>query len=290
MAIGKKAGKVAKKGVSLRFKDSSQGGLPDDFKGTITAARFGPWNYGGKRDEYTLAFILTITPFPGQEYEEDIEQAYSVGSLEFFAPSQDGENAVDLDGDEADMFGPFIVPTGDKSKLSRSSNFMFMKGKLEAVLENEDIMNEEGADELIGLAFHWNRIPQPKRSGIVADENEGGEPQRERTTLVPTEVAEAPKAGKIAAKARPVEVEDEEAEEEVEDDSIEARVGAAVAKVLGKAKGNTLKKAQLPPLVAALFTAKSDKAEVVKLLNNKKFITGIDGVTYDADDATFSLD
>jgi len=289
--VKRKAGKVA-----LAFDSMAQGGLPDDFDGTITKAVFAPTNYDGKIDHYILAALITYKPDESFGMDE-FTQIYSVGDLQFFAPSKDGEEPVDLEnGDGEELEGPYVVPTGDRQQLARSSNFGFYLQHLEAA-GFTGLSETASLDSLVGLYGHFNQMEMPKRSGIVVQEGEG---KRAKTLLVLTEVKEAPKAAKgkaksetaakAKAKAKAKQAEEEEEESDDEGESMEARVGEAIVEALAEADDNTLPKSKLVSLVVKTFTDVKEKAEAVKIVANDKFLSsGEYGFDYNKKTATVSL-
>lgn len=284
--------------VGLSYDEMAQGGLPDDFDGTITKAVFAPTNYDGKIDHYILAALITYKPDESFGMDE-FTQIYSVGDLQFFAPSKDGEEPVDLEnGDGEELEGPYVVPTGDRQQLARSSNFGFYLQHLEAA-GFTGLSETASLDSLVGLYGHFNQMEMPKRSGIVVQE---GENKRAKTLLVLTEVREAPKAAKgkkaapAAAKAKAkAKAAEEEAEEAADDEEseggIEAQVGAVIVEALSEADDNTLPKSKLVSIIVKSFSDVKEKAEAVKIVASDKFLSNGEeyGFSYNKKTATVSL-
>ena len=283
--------------VGLSFDEMAQGGLPDDFDGTITKAVFAPTNYDGKIDHYILAALITYKPDESFGMDE-CTQIYSVGDLQFFAPSKDGEDPVDLEnGDGEELEGPYVVPTGERQQLARSSNFGFYLQHLEAA-GFTGLSETASLDSLVGLYGHFNQMEMPKRSGIVVQE---GENKRAKTLLVLTEVREEAKpaakskakasASKAKAKAKAVEEEVEDAPDDEETEGgIEVEVGNVIVEALAEANDNTLPKSTLVSIIVKSFTDVKKKAEAVKLVANDKFLSGGEyGFSYNKKTSTVSL-
>lgn len=170
------------------------GGLKDDFIGTIKKARFCPWDYNGKLEKgHILAFRCEIAL--DAEYIDDPKdpnyiQHWSAGDLDSFVPSMDGETGVDLaaKSDDPNFWdGVYALQIGKKEGLSNSSNFgFFMRKAIEAKLPSERLVPNV-AQAFEGLRCRFNRVPQPKRSGIVKAVKEGDQ-KRSDDILVITEI------------------------------------------------------------------------------------------------------
>lgn len=208
MAIGKKPTAVEQGPdpnlvASGNLDDFIQGGLIDDFNGTIVKARYKPWNYGGKAEQYVLGVALEIHPDEGEG--EAFEQTYSAGDLDQFVPSVDGRNPVDLTGDEVTeaQEGVYAFKVGKKAQLNNNTNWAHFLQALRDADPKKLVTPAADVRFLEGVRAHFNRIPQKKRPGLVQPVAAEGEQRREKTILVITEVlgvgAEAP--AKTAAPA-----------------------------------------------------------------------------------------
>lgn len=290
-------GKAAKQPIraGLGFDEMAQGGLPDDFDGTVVKAVFAPTNYDGKLDHYTLAALITLKPDDDSGHDE-FTQIYSVGDLQFFAPSKDGEEPVDMEGEEEGeaLEGAYLVPVGDRKQLSNSSNFAFFVRHLEAA-GFTGLAETASLDSLVGLYGHWNQIELPKRSGIVAQADSGR--KGPRTLLCVTEIKDAPKAtakGKAAAPKATAKANTKskaaEAEEDDEGETLESRVGDAIVDALSEADDNSLPKSKLIQIVVKAFPDTKEKAAAVKIVSSPEFLgSGEYGFSYDKKSATISL-
>lgn len=179
--------------VSLRPSAFAQGGgLVDDADLTITKARFISTDYGGKSDNEVVVLNLTLTDDESVEYD----QMYSVGNG--FVPAETGDEATT---------GTFLVPVGDKTAPSGSSNFALLLTSMINAGLPEDLLDSGYINELEGFKGHFNRVPAPKRGNLPT--RAGQDPNRVATILLctsvvslPGEAAPAPKtAGKAAAKS-----------------------------------------------------------------------------------------
>lgn len=177
------------------------GGLMDDFDGTITKVRLVPWDYNGKLQNHVLAAAVTIKPEDGDEFV----QHYSAGDLENFVPSNDGENGVDLSGDDPEaMEGIYALRVGKKEGLSSSSNWAgFIKAALDAGFPVSALTAAVSCFE--GVVAHFNRIPQKKRAGLVKPAEADGQKARSNDILVITEIKSGPTTAgtKPAAGSKP---------------------------------------------------------------------------------------
>ena len=297
--MAKKSGKPVF--ASLNPDDMMQGGLPTDFRGTVTSAAYVEWDYEGKIDTPVLAVKLTIQPAEGEEIEEAITQHWSAGDLETFVPAdEDGERVEE---------GEYAMRVAKRAEMSNNSNFAHL---MKAILDAGEAAKGKPftrkhltgkISDLVGLDAHWDRVPQKKRSGMVdLDEEEGGEKKRSRDILVVTEVFgydpesvgkpskakkkvaeedededEAP-AKKPVKKVAKDEDEDEEAEteededEESEESPLDATLSKAIKKEIVKA-GGSLKKGKLATLVLKAFATDKLKNKYVARSAEEEFLS-----------------
>jgi hypothetical protein len=262
--------------------DEMSSGLADDFDGEITKARFVPWNYAGKMDEYVLAAAITFTPDEESGFEEFTEY-FSAGKLEDFQPSEDGEEPVDLDSwdgeDVEEVEGVYAVPVGRRTQLSGGSNVAhFIRAMLDAGFDGV----EASLDFMEGVSGHFNRVPQRKRSGIQTDQVEG----RERTILVLTEYDDsgAKTTTKKTAKrgSKKTTARKTNAKPTADDDLIEA-VSDVIVEALGDNEGE-LSKRDIASLVIGAFKGKKNKSQAVKMASSADFLSESELWTFDADE------
>ena len=145
--------------ASLNPDDMLQGGLPTDFRGTITAAAYVKWDYNGAIEEPVLGAKLTIEPADGEDVNQGnpFEQVWSAGNIKDWSPA-------DEDGDEQEE-GAYAIPVGKKAAMNNNTNFAHL---LKAVLDSggkiftSKMLSEAGGniEVLVGLDAHWDRVPQ----------------------------------------------------------------------------------------------------------------------------------
>lgn len=251
--------------VSLRPSTFAQGGgLIDDADVEITRARFGMGyggNGGGQGDE-AVTLQLTLKDNDGAEHQ----QYYSAGKG--FVPSEDPK--------DPERSGLELVPVGDKTAPSGSSNMALFIGALINAGYPEDLLDSGDISALEGTKGHVNRIPEPKRGGAFV--RQGKNADQPKTVLVFTTVTDFPgntvkgkatsakstttgkggtQAGATKGAAKP------EANEEL----VEELKGHLLT-VLGESATGSLKKVALVP---ALFKA-IDKGDA-----NRKELLGLAG-------------
>lgn len=285
--------------ASLRPDDFVQAGLMDDFDGTITKARFLPWDYNGNLDFFIFAAAITIQPDDGDEFT----QHYSAGDLEAFVPADEDGDPVDIDGwdeqDASEVEGVYAYQVGKRKSLSNNSNWAaFMFALRDAGFPEESIDADIRFAE--GIHAHFNRIPQQKRRGIVKDDGEG----KSNDILVVTELLEAAKKAKSgsgkkaggtektkakASNAKAAEADEaEEAEEESGDDELRSLVEEIILEALAENDGE-MSKAELPSLVIKQVKDKASKAAAVKMVADVGFLSSSEAFEFDPDEGTISL-
>jgi len=268
--------------ASMNPDNMVSAGLADDFDGQITEARVVPWDYDGKLDHDILAVRLTIEPDEDSGFEE-FTQHYSAGDLEYFVPSMDGKSPVDLDADDkADMEGVYAFPTGAREQLNNNSNWADFLFKLRDAEFPPDDMDAD-VRFVEGLAGHFNRVPQQKRSGIVRPSGDGD--TRQKTILVVTEISEAKpktrkkrtskKSSKSTTKSTPKV--DSDLDDRIEEVILEALVEA-----------EELPKAKLPGLVIKVF-AGAEKAKAVKRAASVEYLNSREAWEFDEDEGVLTL-
>lgn len=307
MAI--KSAKAAKKGgaapsavASLRPDNMSSAGLADDFNGLVTKARLVPWNYGGSIDHYILAVAVTIKPDEDSGFDE-FTQYYSAGELDFFAPSMDGENPVDIDSwsgndeDIEEVEGVYALKVGQRAQLNNNSNYAHLLGALVDAGVDQDTMTTD-IRWMEGIYGHWNRVPQKKRSGIQVQPAADGKEQRERTLLVLTELLEAPtekasaKAGKKTTTAAKPAAAKKGAAAKAETNGggdIDSKLEEAIVAALSELEeGESLTRKQVNQIALKNFTGK-EKALAVSRAGEEDFYENAEQLVYDDEDGSVSL-
>lgn len=282
--------------VSFMPEDMVQGGLADDFDGTITRARFKPWDYNGNLDHHVLSAELTILTADG----DTVVQNYGAGDLQHFVPSKDGVNPVDLDnGADEELEGLYIVKTGKRSQLATGSNwYLFLSSAIDSGLPKE-LLQRSNISDLEGVQGHFDRLAQPKRSGLKVQPNKDGKQEREKMYLALTrydgkvEVAaaattgggksagatktagKAAAAGKAATTAAPA-----------ADDAFQAKLAEFVLNVVAEA--GELAKGKLPGMFVKAFSG-TERATAIKLAGNVDFLGSIDGTVYDPETGVLTI-
>lgn len=171
--------------------DEFSAGLPTDFDGVITKARFTVWNYDhgmnpetGQEYDYFVTACLWITPDESSGFDP-IKQHYRAADLKHFAPLTADKKFVDLDNwdgkDEEKVEGVMLGVVGDKPRMpNKASNFAHV---LESLAKCG--FEERSADirYLEGLRCHFDQLGQKERKGLSGGSGKGG-----KTILLPTMV------------------------------------------------------------------------------------------------------
>lgn len=171
-----------------------QGGLMDDFDGAVIKSRYVPWDYQGNLDHYVLGVALTVQPYDeaGAPDGDPFVQTYSAGELDAFVPGGEDGSPVDLNVEEVgeEQEGTHAIRVGKKTGLNNNTNWAFF---LQNLIDANFDKSSMGADVrfMEGVFGHWNRIPQKKRSGIIA--NADPNKKRRDDILVLTELKELPR-------------------------------------------------------------------------------------------------
>lgn len=275
----------------------AEGGLRDDFDGTILKARYAPWDYMGELDHHVLAVALTIKP---DEDDEPFVQYYSAGDLEHFVPSNDGKTSVPLDSETAtpeQLEGIYALRVGKREQLANSSNWAtFVQNLIEAKFPKDRL--KAAVSFVEGTYGHFNRIPQKKRSGIVAAPAKEGKTRR-NDILVMTEIKGFVKPGAAATPAQgaapkappakpvpPAKPAASAAATPAPAGDLIARVTEVVSTAVTEAGEAGLEKAALAQLMVSSFSG-ADKAKAVKMIGDVKFLGSDDAPwAYDADTGT----
>lgn len=274
--------------ASMNPDNMIAGGLADDFDGLVTKARFVPWDYDGKIDHHVLAVALTVL-IDGEK--EPFTQHYSAGELEQFAPSMDGTNPVPLDNEnatEAQLEGVYALRVGKKEQLNNNTNWaQFVGALIDAQFDKSQLGSSVTFME--GVYGHWNRIPQKKRSGIVATPAAGAGAAKARANdiLVITELKQAPTGAKTAArpaKATAAAQAQQAAPATASSGGgdLDDRLAVVVTEAVLAAGDEGLLKGKLAGIVIKAF-AGPEKAKAVKRVSETEFLEGYDTWVFDAD-------
>lgn len=257
---------------------SAGGGLVDDADLEVIKSRFIMTDYGGKSDSGdVLVLQLTMKDGDGTEYE----QLYSAGNN--FVPSEGGSDEEN---------GKFLVPIGDKTQPSGGSNFAFLINSMVNAGLPEDLLDSGDISVLEGLNGHWNRVPQPKRSGLPKRQSANAD--REQTILVLTSIITvpgetAPAKGKTAsankaaaapakaaagrtAPAKPAADDNEELTAELAEILIGAMAEAGV---------DSVKKVQVVQMVFKAAKDNPNKTKLVALAGKPDVLSALDGFSFD---------
>ncbi len=284
MARAKKQSGVA----SLNPDNMASAGLGDDFDGEIVKARFVPWNYNGNREEYSLAMMVEFEP-DDESGVEAFTEYYSSGDLQYFLPSEDGEEPIDFDGwdqeDLTEVEGPFAKKVGKRDSLNNNTNMAhFMRSLVDS---GSGVALEADLRVMEGIKGHFNRVPQQKRSGIIntEDEESGG---FQRTILLMTEFESDPsskpaKGRKKAASKAAAASKSADVDEDLSDD-----VSVAILEAVSGAGGDGLAKRKLPGVIVQACKGDKRKRDAVKLASDLAFLGGSDLWDYDADEAVLT--
>ncbi|MGE5156400.1 MAG: hypothetical protein ACM3JP_02765 [Betaproteobacteria bacterium] len=265
--------------ASMNPDNFVSGGLMDDFDGTIEKARFVPWDYDGKIDHEVLAVALTIKP---DDADAPFVQHYSAGDMTGFAPSMDGENPVNLEGEGEEREGIYALRVGKQNELRSSTNWAhFLEALVAAGFDRAKMT--PSLEFMEGLNCHFNRVPQKKRSGIQVTTREDGR-ARANDVLVITKINEAaPAAAKTGAKAaKPA-----AAKAAATDDGVEDLLTGVIVDALGENEGQIAKSKLVGLILKAISGA--DRARAIKLANDVKWLSASDVWVFDAESGTLTL-
>lgn len=220
----------------LNPKSFVEGGIFDDFDGTIVGIKFDRTDYAGTRQDKVPALVVTYRN-DDEEGSKPFTNHYGVGAAEDWAPSPDGET---------------LLPLGGKAGLKDSCNTAIYTKHLEVVGVPEELLEAASVkiSALIGLKAHWQNITREFNF------KEGNKTSKvlvaTRLIALPGEAAaEAPVANPLAALAT-------------------ARVAAYIA----AAKKKAVNKADLVSLILNdAEVAGGDKNELIKLAIDDAFLT-----------------
>jgi hypothetical protein len=205
---------------------------------------------------------------------DEIDQLYSAGALNRFAPSEDNETPLTEVGNE----GRYVVAAegSTATALSRSSNFIFFIQELANAGFPEDRMGDD-ITCLEGTVMHIIRKPAPKREGF-AGSTPVVEGAREKTILVPNKVLgfpwDAKKGGK--AKAATAAAGTKAAGTDVNTLTV-GIIKDALAKSGGSVTPNEVKKAAFPALIKNKGIDTKDRNTILAQLTDSDWLTNNQG-------------
>lgn len=279
-AAAQRGSNGAGQGASLIPSDWTAGGLLNDEDVTITEMTFvDDWTYGGKVDTPVLA--LKVVFQKDNADDPPVEQCFSAGDLARWVPDPDNPKHV--------------IPAENSTAKALNNNTncaAFLGSIIEAgfPLQAKGHEVSEFVDVFEGLYCHVNRIPQKKRSGLVAAD------EKVRDVLVVTAIHRLPwetavkgkstaavagktnGAAKVATKAAPV----EETEPVAADDEELIMAAAEIVSGILEAKGGKIASGQLS--IAALKPLKDheQRTEILALFKNPDFL-GMEGAPWTFD-------
>jgi len=263
---------VAKKEVILGSFDpdemSSGGGLASNFTGEIIDAQYGLFKYRGKGDA-VVAVKLTIKPDEGHGIADDmlvdgnVEEWYKVADPTQWAPTQDGETAIDFDQDEEGT-GPLLMAIGDQKQLNRNTKFgEFISKAIEAGMPRALAGND--LRKLLGVYGHFDRMVS--EAAKRAQERDKGKDQKKYPTeiLLLTKFETMKSKGKATSKSSTASAPaSSNGGGELND-----RVASAIVAALGE--HGDIKKAELGSKIIGGFKGAEMKA-ALKLASDPEFL------------------
>lgn len=246
--------------MGLSFKPSEAsagGGLWSDLDGTITRMRFVMSKDTSYKSPNNVPLVdLAIVDDAGVEYTELL----SCGSKG--EPNKDGTTLVGV------------------LKMDLTSKLMIL---LKSMTDNglpENKIEDDNLSCLEGGKFHWERVAAPKRPGLIRKARADGR-VFEETNLTVSKVLKLPwdtnGKGKVLAKGKAAPARKGKGGGEV-DDTRKAALDAIAEVILQNAEGMT--KQQLSRQVFQLTKTRSDKVEIIKLVNSDEFLEEVPDTNY----------
>jgi hypothetical protein len=238
------------------------GGLKDDFRGVITEAAYVPWDYDGNIEEHVLAVRLTIQP---DDDDNPFVQHWSAGSLDAFAPSEDGRT-IASNGEG----GPYALKVGKKAQLRNNTNWAHLMGAIIDAGEASKLFTRSNLTPSIacleGIDAHWDRVPQKKRSGLL-DDNENARP---RDILVVSEIYAYNENSGPTKKVTKAAIVTEETTENESD--LDSTIQGVVLEAISEAPGGKLKKSKVVTAVLKGMAKDSNKSKAVRRAAELDFV------------------
>ena len=158
-----------------------EGGLPDDFVGTVKEAWTEVLDYGeNARDAFGKAVGYKIVIYD-EDAEKEYTQIYSVGASDRWAPA-------DTNGIETER-GQVILPLKSQDRMNKSCKAFVLMSNL-AMIGFDPAPLSMDIRKLIGLKAHWRQMVEEVRQGIGNQEN-----QRPPQVLIPDKLISLPGSG-----------------------------------------------------------------------------------------------
>lgn len=139
-------------------------------------------------------FFIHLVNVPDSAPDKVDHQWISAGSLDFTAPSKDGENFVNLESaDYTDRCGPFAKTVAENSKgIPQNTNAEFWYGKLQDAGFDTARLNNDINKTLSGMVYYAITVEQPERDmkdrkGYVRKKNDDGT-DKKPTIKVPDKI------------------------------------------------------------------------------------------------------
>jgi hypothetical protein len=170
--------KQAAMAVSLCPDDMTEGGgLLNNVRVMITAARFEMTNYGGRAQMMKPAALLVLEEPDGTVHED---QWWSCGKAEDWMPSDDGK---------------YLIPTGLQKQINKSSNFgMLMQSFMDCGFKADKFSAD--INFLVGTEFHLQQVVAEGRDKVKSKD---GTKEYEPTVPCAAEIFKFPWDTKKAA-------------------------------------------------------------------------------------------
>lgn len=261
--------------ISLNPELMVAGGLPRDFDGVIREVRYVPSSLAPEKYQDALRaknakpqLMARVTIDADEESGFDtVTEFYSAGDLGAFAPSQDGVEPVDLDGEPDEMEGTYAVPVGKREAMNNNTNWAFFLTNLKQAGFTGFTASTECLE---GISAFFSRPQPPSRPGLDQGEKKAG-------VLVVAEL-HGKKAGAAKAKGS--------AASKADTNGLDDRLSEIVLEALTAADG-TIARTKLPGIVIKQFSG-AQKAQAVKRVGDVKFLEGSELWAYDADEGTLT--
>ncbi len=289
---------MAKKNVaSFAPEDFSEGGgLVTEFNGEITEARFCIWDYNETQDPWLFGRVTVEADEPDDDFIERFGegpyiQYYRAGNPDSFVPSVDGVEPVDIE-DPDDLEGMFAMRIGTVKQLNGSSNWAhFIHAAVDSGFPSADLTPGD-IRCFEGVRGYFCQIPQKKRSGLITTPSADGKTY-EKTLLVLTDINEAKpkrKAGKKTA-SKAASKSTTRASSKASD--VEDTVANILFELVAAEDGEPLSTEGMARKIMKDWKENkrgAGMANAVKLAGDDAFLSGIEGLVFDADEGTLEVE
>lgn len=159
-----------------------EGGLPDDFTGTVTDAWTEVLDYGENAMQAQGKAVGYKIVIHDEDADKDYTQIYSVGASDRWAPA-------DTNGLEAER-GQVILPLKSQDRMNKSCKAFVLMSNL-AMIGFDPAPLSMDIRKLIGLKAHWRQIVEEVRQGIGNEQENRRPPQ----VLIPDKLIALPGGG-----------------------------------------------------------------------------------------------